>query len=170
MKLDIIIREAEPDDAEELLEFFKQIGSETDNMPYGPEGTFFTLEGERRYLENVKNSKTSIIYLSTHNKKIVGIASIETFGAKRMSHRSKMMISILKDYWGNGIGSMLISNIIKFAKSIKLEIITLDVRSDNAPAIGLYEKFNFEKTGTSKKYFKINGEYFDAYNMELHIV
>lgn len=38
------------------------------------------------------------------------------------------------------------------------EIIELQVRSDNAVAIHLYEKFGFQKFGTHKSFFKIGKE------------
>ena len=44
----------------------------------------------------------------------------------------------------------------------------LEVRSDNARAIRLYEKYGFRKLCTFPHFFKINGEYvdFDLMNLE----
>jgi ribosomal protein S18 acetylase RimI-like enzyme len=44
-------------------------------------------------------------------------------------------------------------------KSSILEIIRLDVRSDNINAIHLYQKFGYEKIGCFAEEMKINGHY-----------
>lgn len=65
-----------------------------------------------------------------------------------MSHRAELGITVRKDYWGQGIGSLLMKELIKYAKENRIEILNLDVRSDNVNAIHLYEKFGFKHIGT----------------------
>ena len=60
--------------------------------------------------------------------------------------------------------------IIEFAKNVaRADIISLEVRSDNARAIHLYQKFGFEKFGTFKGYMKIRGEFVDFDFMNLYL-
>lgn len=66
-----------------------------------------------------------------------------------------------KSEWGRGVGSVLLQKIIEYAKTHGIELVSLEVRSDNKRAIHVYEKFGFRKIGTSPAYFKIDGEYFD---------
>ena len=48
---------------------------------------------------------------------------------------------------------------ISFARDVaKVEIISLEVRSDNKRAIALYQKFGFETIGTFPGFLKIHGE------------
>lgn len=51
-----------------------------------------------------------------------------------------------------GIGSMLMDNVVHVA-DLKNAPIFLEVRTDNAPAIALYEKYGFEKMGIRKNYY-----------------
>ena len=51
----------------------------------------------------------------------------------------------VKEHWNKGIGTQLLHEIIEFAKDNQFEIIDLQVRSDNAPAIHLYEKYGFRE-------------------------
>lgn len=60
-----------------------------------------------------------------------------------MSHRAELSIAVRKRYWGQGIGSMLMKELIQYAKENGIEIINLDVRKDNDHATRLYEKFGF---------------------------
>ncbi|MHC3449062.1 N-acetyltransferase family protein, partial [Pediococcus pentosaceus] len=71
-------------------------------------------------------------------------------------------ISVLKEFSGQGIGSMLLAEIINYAKSINLEILELEVRTDNIPAIHLYKKFGFKEYGLYEKFFKIDHKYYDG--------
>ena len=78
-----------------------------------------------------------------------------------MSHRAEFGISVVKSEWGQGIGSALLQKCIMYAKEHAIELINLEVRSDNIRAIHVYEKYGFRKIGTSPAYFKIDGEYYD---------
>ena len=72
--------------------------------------------------------------------------------------------------WGQGIATMLMQRLIDFAKNqAKAELISLEVRSDNAAAIHLYEKFGFQKYGTFPGFLKINGKCIDADCMVLSL-
>ena len=152
--MDIIIKRASPKDANEILEYLKQIGSETDNLTFGEEGLPFTCESEASYISQIENSCDDIMLVAKCDDKIVGTASLNRL-PRRMGHRGDFSVSVLKSYWNMGIGSRLISAILDFAKENHFEIIDLQVRTDNAGAIHLYEKYGFEKIGTHPAFFKI---------------
>ena len=81
-------------------------------------------------------------------------------------HRAGMGISVLKDYWGCGLGSFLMQLAVDQAKANGFEQLELDVYSDNARAIHLYEKFGFERCGTMPHAFKLkDGTYRDEIMM-----
>ena len=73
------------------------------------------------------------------------------------------MSRVLPKYRKNGIGSMLISEMIKTAVTLKLELLTLEVRKSNIAAQGLYKKYGFDIIGERKRYYSDNGE--DAWIM-----
>jgi len=102
--------------------------------------------------------------------KIVGNANFDCTPRPRLAHRGELAISVLKSEWGNGVGTMLLEEIIRFARNTaKVQILSLEVRSDNVRAIRLYEKFGFLKTGTFPGMLKINGELIDFDLMVLHL-
>ena len=69
-----------------------------------------------------------------------------------------------------GAAPALMEAILAFAKENGFEQLNLEVRSSNARAIRLYEKYGFRKLCTFPHFFKINGEYidFDLMNLELN--
>lgn len=155
--MNIIIEKARPEDAERVLEYLKMVGSETDNLTFGDEVLPISVEEEAAYISQIENSAGSIMLLAKDNGKIVADAGLHRL-PRRMSHRADLDISVLKEYWNKGIGSRLLSELIDFAKANSIEIIDLQVRSDNAAAIHLYEKFGFEKIGTHPAYLKMGNE------------
>lgn len=62
----------------------------------------------------------------------------------------------------NGVGSKLLEGLINRAKEESSVLITLEVNTENLPAINLYKKYGFEILGVRKKYYDNK---FDAYIM-----
>ena len=155
--MSIRIEKATPSDAAMLLEYLRQVGGETDNLTFGPEGMPFSVEAEAEFIANMENSNDDIILLAKYEDKIVGCASLNRL-PRRMRHRGDFAISVVKDYWNKGIGSQLLDNIVAFARENSIEIVDLQVRGDNKSAIHLYEKYGFKKIGEHPAFFKIGDE------------
>lgn len=155
--MNIQINRAACEDAAELLACLKQMGAETDNLTFGAEGLPFSAEDEAAYIRKMENSCDEIMLVAKDNGKIVGNAALSRL-SRRMKHRGNFCVSVLKEYWNKGIGSQLLSEIIKFATENSFEVIDLQVRSDNLTAIHLYEKFGFVKIGTHPCFFKMDDE------------
>ena len=84
-----------------------------------------------------------------------------------MSHRGTIGLCILKAESGKGLGTRMMQTLLDFARNVAgSELVSLEVRSDNASAIRLYKKFGFEKTGTFRGFFKIDGKLIDFDIME----
>ena len=167
--MELIFREATGADAAEMIRYTKTVGKETDYLSYG-ENTFnISEEKEARFLERFKNSKKSTMLVATLGDKIVGSASIEANRVERYSHRAELSITVLRDYWGRGIGREFMRRLIEFSKASGFESVYLDVRSDNLRAISLYSAYGFRKIGTYEGYFKINGKNYDADLMVLKL-
>ena len=164
----IEIREARAQDAEALLAYVKRIGGESDNLTFDGNGFPITVEQEQHFLENVHSDPASIHLIALKDGKIIADGSLSGF-PRRMSHRAGLGISVVRDEWNHGIGSMLMERLIGFAKESGIELINLEVRADNDSAIHLYEKYGFRSIGTSPAYFKIGGQYFDFVLMVLDL-
>lgn len=155
--MSIIIEKASCKDAGAILEYLKQIGSETENLTFGAEGLPITMEEEADYIKQLENSRDAVMFVAKDNDRVIGDASLTRL-PRRMKHRGDFGTAVLKEYWNQGIGSQLLCEIINFAKENAFEIIDLQVRSDNLAAIHLYEKFGFQKIGTHNSFFKIGQE------------
>lgn len=158
----ITYRTAAASDAALLLDYLKTVGSETDNLTFGAEGLPFTVEQETQLLKRTAHDPRSRFFLALDGERIVGNACVDGSANPRFQHRRSLAITVLREYWGNGIGSALMERMIAFAKQTGAELLTLEVRADNARAKALYAKHGFTRFGTFPKYFKIGGQYFDV--------
>ena len=165
--MNIIYREATSQDAEALLFHQSTVGGETDNLSFDQYTFNISPEKEARFIERFAKSERDVMVVALDGEKIVGNGIIECERAKRYSHRATLSITVIRDYWGQGIGSRLMEMMIDFSKEHNIEVISLEVRADNLRAIALYEKFGFELIGKYKKFFKINSIFYDAILMQL---
>lgn len=154
------IRRAGAEDAAALLDYLKQVGGETDNLSFGPEGVPLSVETEAAYLAAQASSTDNVQYLAISDGSIIGTASLNR-KPRRMGHRGEFGISLRRAYWGCGAAGALTEKVLAFARSSGFELLELEVRSDNTRAIRLYEKHGFRKLCTFPGFFKLNGEYLD---------
>ncbi len=169
MQTNVVIRPAKRGDAKAVLKYLNQVGGETDNLLFGKEGVTFTEQQEEALIDEINSSPNGRMFIAHLDGQVIGIASIRGARPKRIAHQAEIGLSVLKDYWGMGIGRGLMDELITFARSVGTEIITLEVRTDNDRAITLYERYGFEKFGTYRRFFKIDGHYYDAYYMNLYL-
>ena len=158
----ITIREALAEDASQLIEYMKTVGAETENLSFGGEGLPVSIE------EAVLQEKTSVHLAAFKDGEIIGDGSL-TGLPRRMSHRAELGLSVKKAYWNQGVGSALMRRLIQYAEENGIELLSLEVRSDNIRAVRLYESFGFQRIGTSPAYFKIDGRYADFELMYLDL-
>ncbi len=67
-------------------------------------------------------------------------------------------IGIEESSRGNGLGEKLLIHMINAAIERCCDVMTLEVRRSNMPAIGLYKKLGFVEVGIRKEYYSDNHE------------
>ena len=161
---------AGPEDAGQVLAYLHAVGGETDNLTFGVEGPGRSVEEEEALLRDLAASANSVVLLAKKGGEIVGNARFRGMARARLRHRGELAISVRKSEWGQGIGSRLLEAALDFAvHTAHAEIVSLEVRSDNARAIRLYEKYGFRKIGQFQGFLKIAGREVDCDLMNLYL-
>lgn len=93
-----------------------------------------------------ENSKYLVPKLNTE---IIGFAGIKII----LDEADVMNIVIKKIYRNQGVGTLLLHEIILLCKKLNLNSISLEVNEINSSAIHLYENFGFKKVGNRKNYY-----------------
>ena len=107
--------------------------------------------------QELENKNTTYI-VAKENNEVVGFAGISTC----LNEATLNNIVVKKSCRGRGIGGELLESLIDLCGDLHMRTFTLEVDTENAPAIHLYEKFGFKNLGIRKKYY--NGSR-DAYIM-----
>jgi len=166
----LTIRRVEADDAEAILGYLKQVGGESDNLLFGAEGLPYTLEEEREALRRFAEAKTSTMLVGVSSDRIVSIVNLSAPTRERIAHTSDIGVSVLKEYWHDGVGTAMLTALVEFARATGvIEIIHLEVRADNLRAIGLYEKIGFSTIGRYPRRIRVGPRYYDTILMNLNL-
>ncbi len=150
-------------DAEALLDYLMATSAETPYMIREPEEVRTSAEEEREFLRKMAADPRRLMVSAYVDGQLAGSCSFApTSERNRMRHRCTVGISLYRAFWGMGIGTALMGEILQYAKIAGFEQAELDVVSTNAPAIELYQKTGFVVTGTIPHAFKYkDGTYAD---------
>ena len=99
--------------------------------------------------EELECDNSYVIVAKVDENTIVGFAGLKVI----LDEADIMNIVVKKDFRHNGIGSILLENLINHSKDLNLKSITLEVNENNLSAIRLYDKFSFDKLGIRKNYY-----------------
>ncbi len=166
----LLIREAERSDAERVFEHFGLACRETDFLSFGQGEIRLTLQAEADYIERSKGTENCIYLLALSGETIAGILFFWAGVRPRTRHSGEFGVTVLKEYWGLGIASLLMDSMLEWAKNNNIiKKINLRTRADNHRAIALYERKGFEVEGILKKDTFTDGVYYDTLWMGLII-
>ena len=93
---------------------------------------------------------------------LVGYAGLAVAGRPDEFEASLHTIGVDPRHQGNGVGTLLLEAILDRADELRAPVF-LEVRTDNAVALALYEKYGFSKLGVRRRYYQPSGA--DAYTM-----
>ena len=162
----IVIREAEIDDAEEMISYLNIVGGESDNLMHGPDGFKAPIEAVKRRIQASHDADNSIILIALAEEKIIARAELDGYPGAKLHHNARFSISVRRDYWNKKIGTKLMTEIIECARKMNLRNIELEVVVDNKAAIALYHKMGFSDVGVYRNYWFANNVYSDAIVMQ----
>lgn len=98
--------------------------------------------------------------------RVVGSLGLHLATNPRRRHTGTLGMAVHDDYQGRGIGSALLAATINLAERwLGLTRLELNVYTDNAAAIHLYEKFGFVSEGALRQFALRDGVFIDAYAM-----
>ncbi|MBR5116339.1 MAG: GNAT family N-acetyltransferase [Lachnospiraceae bacterium] len=149
-----VLRNGTAEDGDALYEIFMKTHEETDYLLSYPDENSYTKEEEGEFLAEKTASDNEIEILAIVDGVIAGTAGIEAVGNKdKVKHRADFGISVLKAYWGLGIGEALTRACIRCATEAGYRQLELNAVADNEKAIGLYRKVGFVEFGRNPKGF-----------------
>ncbi len=160
----ISIRERTADDAEMFYDFITKLDNETDYMLYEKGERIITSEIIRSNTENIiKDGNFCVIALDENIIAGYLIAVREKY--IRTKHVASLVIGILEEYCGKGIGYEMFNHLFKWSGTNGVRRLELLVIAENIRAINLYKKVGFRIEGVRENATYKDGKYYDEYYM-----
>jgi len=157
----ITVRRATPADADAIARIYD-----------GPKAVAGTLQlpfpSAERWRKRLADPPDGVYALvACADDEVIGNLGLSTFPhSPRRRHVGQIGMAVRDDWQHKGAGSALMQAAVDLADNwLNLMRLELDVYTDNAPAIRLYEKFGFEREGTLRGHAFREGRYVDAYMM-----
>lgn len=143
------LRAPELEDAAEMIAFLERACGETDFLARRSGEITYTEEGERAYLDGCLESPDSLMIVAEVDGKIAGNSQIVRLSSHvKTRHRANLMIGLLSEYWGLGIGSAMFRELERIAREWDgVHQLELEMAEGNERAFGLYRKMGFSVTG-----------------------
>jgi len=165
----ITLRRATPQDAAATARLMAhpEVQRNTMQLPHHNEGVW-----QQRLNDLIAPGKADVMLVAERpgadsQAELVGLAGLHPTGlALRRRHAMSLGISIAAPAQGQGVGTALLAALCDYADQwAQVLRIELTVFADNARAIGLYQRFGFEREGLHRGYALRDGHYADVLSM-----
>ena len=116
----LLIREAEPEDARAVIDHVETISGESNFLSFGPGEFEVTEEEKKKILGRSRDAKNQIYILGLIDEKRVASLNFSSRNRPRLQHRSQIGMSVRKEYWGLGIGELMLDALVNWARNAQL--------------------------------------------------
>ena len=137
---DFVIRQAEPKDIVPMAEL--------DALCFAAPWSLNSFQTE------ILNNEAALYIVAVRNDVLIGYVGLWCI----LDEGHITNVAVHPDCRKEGIGTALISVMLRHTLANGLKSHTLEVRPSNFAAISLYKKFGFQPAGIRKKYYEDNGE------------
>jgi len=166
--MDLLIREARPDDAEAIIAILNPIikaGKYT--VLHAP----LTAEFERQYIANFSPRGIFHVAKLRQDRGGVGLQSVEPFATytHAFDHVAVMGTFVALSRQRQGIGTCLSEVTFEAARERGYEKIFTYVRADNLVSLAFHLKLGFRIVGTAQRQARTGGRYVDEIIIELFL-
>jgi RimJ/RimL family protein N-acetyltransferase len=161
----MLIRTIQPDDAEQFLNLRKKLDQETQFMMFEPGERTTTVEEQREHIQRLLLQENSTTFVVEQDGQLVGYLEASGGEFRRNKHSVHIVIGILQDFTGQGIGGQLFAALEEWARQKSITRLELTVMTHNKAGLALYRKRGFEIEGTKKHSLLVNDKYVDEYYM-----
>lgn len=159
------IREAEIVDAEGLANLIQRVDESSEYMLWEAGERHVSADSQLKMIKGMKSKENSCLLVAEENKQLVGYMLVVGGNATRNKHSAYLVIGILKDFRGKGIGTRMFNALEQWSALHHIKRLELTVATKNNAALSLYKKAGFEVEGTKRNSLFVNNEFVDEYYM-----
>ncbi|CAM3098991.1 ribosomal protein S18-alanine N-acetyltransferase [Leuconostoc rapi] len=118
----------------------------------------------RDFLSELSRPHLRLYLVIQRNNQVIGFVGAAYNRDKQDIHVTN--IAIVPIWQKNGLGTLMIEELVTFSKTVGVTTMSLEARASNHGAIALYQRLGFLKTDVKKGYYL--GDHEDAISMVNH--
>ena len=163
-----LVRSPKEEDVQGMLEYLKKAAEETEFLlRYPDEWDLVTEDEEKNWFDRMNRSDHEVMLVCLVDGKIAGNSTLSWRPLRKLNHRAVIGVALKKEYWGLGIGTRLLSELIRIAEQQEnLLQLELEFIEGNSRARALYEKMGFRITGVRPNAVRLqDGRMLNEYTM-----
>ena len=163
-----VIRSPRDEDIPGMLDYLYVSAGETEFiLRYPEECGKYTPEGEKALFDRVNAADNEAMLVCLVDGKVAGNCQVMWSRGIKTRHRASVAIALLKEFWGMGLGTRMLSELIAIAeKNENILQVELDFVEGNTRARALYEKLGFRITGMKPDAIRLrDGTLLNEYQM-----
>lgn len=163
-----LIRSPREEDIPGMLDYLFLSAGETEFiLRYPEECGKYTYEGEKALFERLNASQEAAMLVCIVDGKVAGSCQISFHQRLKTKHRASVAITLLREFWNQGIGTRMFLEMIRIAEQfggiLQME---LEFVEGNDRARHLYEKMGFRIAGVRPNAIRLkNGTLLNEYIM-----
>lgn len=161
----MIIRKIEKTDSGQFLELCRRLDEETKFMLFEPGERKSSVEQTEKMISSVVETENSSIFVCEYDGRLIGQMGVMGGRNARNRHSGYIVVGILQEFAGKGIGTKFFQAAEEWAKSVNITRLELTVMTHNEQAVALYKKMGFEIEGRKVHSLIVDGQYVDEYYM-----
>ncbi len=162
--MEITIRHAVVADLQSILDIVNHaILHTTANYNYEPQ----TLEAQLQWFKDKQQHGFPIIVAEFENH-VIGFGAFGTFREKiGYQYTVEHSVYVTENHYGKGVGKLLLTELIRLAKSQNFHVMVGAIDADNAESIAFHKKFGFQECGIIRQAGFKFGKWLDLLFMQL---
>ena len=139
-------------------------GSQGDSHDMHHPGAIGRLFGELRHMLGNDEDERPLPPFEQRAELITGVIGVWLLA----DEAHIVTVAVRESHRRQGIAELLLIRAIELARAKEQQVLTLECRVSNAPALALYDKYGFQEVGLRPRYYSDNYE--DAYVLSLNSV
>jgi RimJ/RimL family protein N-acetyltransferase len=157
----VVIRRAQPGDAEALVALAEAVAAEPGGW-LASDGGWRTVGDERRYLRALRRYRDAAVFVAETPAGIVGRLSVARDSHPASRHVADLGLMVAASHRRRGIGTALLDAAVAWARETGVRKLELHVFPHNEAAIALYEKYGFRREGYRTAHYRREDGFVDA--------